>query len=210
VDLDFSTLPGLSVDEARLAVETWFAQVEQRHDISVRVRDFHRVNGAIRLRAQFVGPLRHPNRLLFDITLDEPILLPPERRRPIVSVFVDLQPSVLTYTLEEILAEKVRSILQRGKARDYYDVWRLLKDKNHVFNATLAYRTLLGKCQHLTLPTPTVEQLLAPEFLAEAEVYWERDLAGQVFAALPPWETVMNELPTLLEQFLGVDLEIRD
>ncbi len=33
----------------------------------------------------------------------------------------------VVYSLEEILAEKIRSILQRGKSRDYYDVWMLLK-----------------------------------------------------------------------------------
>lgn len=30
-----------------------------------------------RCRAGFLGPLRHPNRLLLDVTLDEPVLLPP-------------------------------------------------------------------------------------------------------------------------------------
>ena len=34
------------------------------------------------------------------------------------------------YSPNEILVEKLRSILQRGKARDYYDVWRLLKEKD--------------------------------------------------------------------------------
>jgi len=34
------------------------------------------------------------------------------------------------YSPNEILVEKLRSILQRGKARDYYDVWRLFKEKD--------------------------------------------------------------------------------
>jgi uncharacterized protein len=34
------------------------------------------------------------------------------------------------YLPNEILVEKLRNILQRGKARDYYDVWRLLKEKD--------------------------------------------------------------------------------
>ncbi len=36
--------------------------------------------------------------------------------------------SVKVYSLETILAEKLRSIIQRGKVRDYYDAWRLLKE----------------------------------------------------------------------------------
>jgi len=34
------------------------------------------------------------------------------------------------YSPNEILVEKLRNVLQRGKARDYYDVWRLLKEKD--------------------------------------------------------------------------------
>ncbi|NOR47289.1 MAG: hypothetical protein GQ533_04495 [Methanosarcinaceae archaeon] len=33
-------------------------------------------------------------------------------------------------SLNITMVEKLRSILQRGKARDYYDVWRLLKEKD--------------------------------------------------------------------------------
>jgi hypothetical protein len=204
VDLDFSALPGLSANALRPFVETWFGRVEQLHGVSLQVRDFHRANGAVRLRAQFVGPLRHPNRLLFDLTLDEPILLSPQHRRPILSFFTGLQPVVLSYALEEILAEKVRSILERGKARDYYDVWRLLKEKSRSFDAVTTRRTLLTKCENKGLPAPTVERLLAPELLAEARTYWAQELASQVIvSALPAWEAITGDLPALLARFLA-------
>ena len=35
--------------------------------------------------------------------------------------------SILSYFIDNILNEKMRTILQRGKLRDYYDVWKLLK-----------------------------------------------------------------------------------
>jgi len=35
---------------------------------------------------------------------------------------------VKVYSLETTPAEKPRAILQRGKIRDYYDVWRLLRE----------------------------------------------------------------------------------
>ncbi len=132
VDLDFSVLPTFPSEELRTHVERWFAQVDIAHGMTVRLLDFHRANGAARMRAQFVGPLRHPARLLFDVILDEPVLLPPQRREVVVSFFPALRPVVLTYALEEILAEKMRSILQRGKSRDYYDVWRLLREKKQL------------------------------------------------------------------------------
>ena len=69
-------MPKFFADELRSLVERWFDQVGTLHGVEVRLLDFHRANGAARFRAQFVGPLRHLARLLFDITLDEPVLLP--------------------------------------------------------------------------------------------------------------------------------------
>lgn len=37
--------------------------------------------------------------------------------------------SVQVYALDNLLAEKMRAIIERGKIRDYYDVWRLLKTR---------------------------------------------------------------------------------
>ena len=174
------------------------------HGMEVRLLDFHRANGAARLRAQFVGPLRHPARLLFDVTLDEPVLLTPVRRQAIDSPFPSLCPVVLTYALEEILAEKMRSILQRGKARDYYDVWRLLGEKAALVDMDLVRSALVRKCRHKGLGEPSAHTFLLPKQLAEAGVYWERDLAGQVPArSLPSWESVTRELARLLAAFFS-------
>jgi predicted nucleotidyltransferase component of viral defense system len=202
VDLDFSVLPAFPSDELRKHVERWFAQVNVAHGMTVRLLDFHRVNGAARMRAQFVGPLRHPARLLFDVTLDEPVLLPPQRQEVVVSCFPDVCPTVLTYALEEILAEKMRSILQRGKSRDYYDVWRLLKEKSETFDSSLVRSILTRKCRHKGLEAPDARAFLAPQYLEEAKGYWERDLVQQVAPqTLPEWIVVTEELAGLLRRF---------
>lgn len=204
VDLDFSVLPAFPADDLRPLVESWFANVDAVHGMEVRLLDFHRVNGAARMRARFVGPLRYPSRLLFDVTLDEPVLRSPQRRVVVTSVFPSLQPTVLTYTLEEILAEKMRSIIQRGKARDYYDVWRLLAEKPGAFDPAVVRATLAEKCRHKGLEEPRIQHFLVPQQLAEAEVYWERDLVGQVSAhSLPEWSQVTKDFVQLLEPFLS-------
>jgi predicted nucleotidyltransferase component of viral defense system len=204
VDLDFSVLPSFPSRELRSLVEAWFAQVGTMCGMEVRLLDYHRVNGAARLRARFVGPLRHPARLLFDLTLDELVLLSPLRQQVLDSPFPSLRPVVLTYALEEILAEKMRSILQRGKARDYYDVWRLLAEKAMFVDMDLVRSALSQKCRHKGLGEPRIHAFLLPEQLAEAGVYWERDLAGQGPArSLPSWESVAEELARLLAEFFS-------
>jgi predicted nucleotidyltransferase component of viral defense system len=171
VDLDFSVLPMFPADDLQRLVESWFAEVYAWHGMEVRLLDFHRVNGAVRLRAQFVGPLRYPARLLFALTLDEPVLQTPQRRLVVASIFPTLQPTVLTYSLEEILAEKMRSIIQRGKARDYYDVWRLLVEKPDAYDPAVVSTTLGEKCRRKGMEEPRVQHFLVPRHLAQAQSY---------------------------------------
>jgi len=203
VDLDFSVLPTFPEAALREGLGRWFARIEVLHGLRVRLLSFHRPNGSARARAQFVGPLGHPNRLLLDITLDEVVLLPLERRPVLTGLFVQPAPQVLTYALGEILAEKLRAILERGKARDYYDVWRLLKEKSAAFDSVTVYATLLAKCAHKGLPQPSIEQFFSAPILAQAQAYWVSDLADQVKPSrLSPWEQVVTELRPLLANLL--------
>lgn len=202
VDLDFTVLPPFAADRLRPGLQAWFDQVETLHGVPLSLRGFHRANGAARVRARFVGPLRHPNRLLLDVTLDEPVLLPAQRRPVLTDLFGELRPYVLSYVLEEILAEKLRSILERGKARDYYDVWRLLREKANAVERRTVLRVLKEKCRHKGMPDPTVEAFLSPRLLEGASAYWSQDLVGQVPTQdLPSWNTVTSDLSRSLVDF---------
>lgn len=201
-DLDFSALPGLDNDILSSAVTDWFALVQRAWGITLSVRRLHRANGAARLRVQFVGPLAFPNLLLMDFTLDEPVTLPPVHRPVVGSPFDAPCPTVQAYALEELLAEKLRSILQRAKSRDYYDVWRLLAEKTSAFDHVLARQVLITKCRHKGLTVSGPDDFLVPERLAEARRYWERDLQEQV-AGLPQFPTVVTDLRPLLANFLA-------
>lgn len=203
VDLDMSVLPTFPAERLKSGLEEWLEGVEQLHGVQVSLRDFHQADGAARARARFVGPLRHANRLLLDVTLDEPVLLPPQRRAVVAGLFDQPRPHVLCYALEEILAEKLRSILQRSKARDYYDVWRLLREKPDAFDWQTTRQMLSRKCEHKRLPEPSLEAFLSPVMLQEAAAYWSQDLAGQVpHPNLPAWDTVTADLRPLLADFL--------
>lgn len=81
---------------------------------------------------------KHPQtRVMIEVTVDERILTPVEKRRVIHEYGEPLEAEVQVYSLEEIVAEKLRAILQqadlferrgwiRSRARDYYDLWRVL------------------------------------------------------------------------------------
>lgn len=199
-DLDFSALPGLRSEHLPDAVADWFALVQQEWGIVMSVRRLHRANGAARLRAQFVGPLAFPNLLLMDLTLDEPVILPPERRLVVGALF-DLRPVVQAYALEELIAEKLRSVLERGKSRDYYDVWRLLAEKAAAFDHKLVRNVLEAKCRHKNLTFSSADDFLTAGRLAEAQQYWKRDLQDQI-ADLIEFPAAIAALRELLTNFL--------
>jgi hypothetical protein len=206
VDLDFSVLPTFAADGLRAGLVTWFRQVEVLHGVGLSVRDYHAVNGAARIRARFLGPLQHPGRLLFDVTLDESVLLSPQRRPVVIALFEDLHPTVLSYSLEEILAEKLRSILQRGKARDYYDVWRLLQEKADHFDPGVVRSIMVQKCAHKGLPPPEVMAFLDPALCANAGAFWSQDLSDQLpGVTLPVWIAVQEDLGHLLTGLLSIE-----
>ncbi|MCP4168855.1 MAG: nucleotidyl transferase AbiEii/AbiGii toxin family protein [Chloroflexi bacterium] len=203
VDLDFTVLPDVSKELLRAELSIWFENVETIHDVKMTLRDYHTANGAIRMRARFEGPLRHPSRLLFDLTLDEPVLLTPEQRPVVINHFPDLRPQVLMYQLQEILAEKLRSILQRGKARDYYDTWRLLREQGDAFDMPDSRRLLDKKCLHIGMKAPELSDFFQPLLLQGASVYWSQDLLGQTpEGTLPAWNMVIDDLADLIDSLL--------
>jgi predicted nucleotidyltransferase component of viral defense system len=74
---------------------------------------------------------------MIEATMDEAVLRPPLTRNVTHGYGEPLKAGLLVYGLEEIVAEKVRATLQhveklerrgwsRSRARDYYDLWRVL------------------------------------------------------------------------------------
>lgn len=88
--------------------------------------------------------------------------------------------------------------------RECFTAWRLLKEKASYLNTPLARQLLIQKCQHKGLKAPEARDFLLPQRLAEAEVYWERDLIAQTPGnLLPDWKVVVRELVELLEGFFS-------
>jgi len=107
---------------------------------------------------------------------------------------------LLSYPLEEILAEKMRSILQRGKTRDYYDVWKILKYHAQLINREKTKQVLYDKCKFKNLVW-NEELLFDTEKITEAKKHWELGLAHQI-NALPDFMTVVKECKALMKTFL--------
>ncbi len=94
------------------------------------------VNGPL-----FIGAKNSRCRIILDLSLREKTLLEPEIKT--IGRFLEEVPlfDILVMQKEEIFAEKIRAIMTRNKARDLYDLWFLMKERNY-FNEKLTTEKL--------------------------------------------------------------------
>jgi len=200
-DLDFTVKFDIPKEELRQNLDSWYHQVEQTTQIRLTTRMLHKTNGYARIRTQFLGPLAHPAMIYMDLSFDEPLCLEPEFRKVLTAPFPNEERTVQVYPLEELTAEKMRSLVERGKSRDYYDAWRLLKEQCSQINLPLLGTVLQKKLEHKGLSLRSTEDFL-PENPTAIKRYWEEDLQQQVTMLLP-LEEVLNELKEMLDSYVA-------
>jgi hypothetical protein len=225
-DLDFSganSPKGEKLEEAlREAVEETHRLLSLHGPFSIQLeryleRDPHpHGQEAFIIRVQFPwhpGPLC---RIKLEITHDEPVLLEPEKRRLIHGYEENLSCDVCCYRLEEIIAEKLRTLLQthqklvlrgwnRPRARDYYDLWRILDKFSAGLNREEVGSLLERKNAHRGVSYQSINDFFSDELVSEAYRHWDSSL-GPFVTELPECRKVLEQLRALLRDLLpGID-----
>ncbi len=131
-DLDFTLLEDMEVDKVKELIVKAVREAKRRSGIDFdEDMKFREVENGYEVAVYFriLRRAGNPLRIKIDITKreNEVILLPLERRKIIHPYSDDCNAEVLTYTLQEIFAEKIRALFQRMRPRDLYDVWYLSK-----------------------------------------------------------------------------------
>ncbi len=141
-DLDFTA-------EKRFKPKDFFASLPYIFSLfnincSVKVESFqHSINVYLEINGPlYDGRKESRSRLILNISSRERVLFPP-LRIAYVSFYPEVRPFDL-YAMEEkeILAEKIRAVHQREKARDVYDIWYLLYVKRVQVNLTLVQKKM--------------------------------------------------------------------
>jgi predicted nucleotidyltransferase component of viral defense system len=146
-----------------------------------------------------------------EITRDEPVLLEPLVRPILHDYEEDLDVVIRCYRLEEIVAEKMRSLLQsrdrlaegrwsRPRSRDYYDLWRLVTDFGTELDAGELTPLLRKKCDHRGVSFEQLADFFSDELILEARTNWNRNL-GPFVLNLPPCDEVLNALREILPRY---------
>jgi len=128
-DLDF-TLPkevGDYDEIARIVTEMIFPEVErQSKGLKFSLKSKHQNPGYLQLKIQYLAVLETKNWLRIYVRKEE--LTEPPIRKSLPKTFSDYPDFELNIkSLEATLADKLLAMMERTKARDYYDIWKLLK-----------------------------------------------------------------------------------
>ncbi len=199
-DLDFTTKP-LNKEELNQVIEEINKYLLEKIGMSIISKSLHLNPEYAQLKIQFMGPLNHENTIKFDLSFNELVVLKPEAK-PVLSEYSDKDNYfLLVYPLEEILAEKIRSILQRGKTRDYYDVWKILNEHFKLIDKEKTKKVLAEKCRFKNLVC-TQDLLFETEKIIEAQMHWKKSLAHQI-SNLPEFKVVVQECKIRMKKFLN-------
>lgn len=223
-DLDFSSVGSIPRgDEMEMAVKEVCAVAQKLLDEYAPVeitceryaeRDPHPTGQeAFNIRARFPWHGRSQARAVIEIATDEKILKPVSERTVIHEYGEPLKMKVKVYSLEEIVAEKMRAILQhqerlkergwgRSRARDYYDLWRILT----VYRDRLALDDFLEflrkKCALKSVAFNSADDFFQENMLTHVERTWNEWL-GPLVPNLPSFNTVMTDLRPRIKALLS-------
>lgn len=125
-DLDFTEIKKINLEKLKKKLSDYLTIINIVHELKTKKSIAGKI---LKLKAQ--GPLYRgsPSESFISIEISErnDLVLSPDIK-DIIPVYNDLRPfTAVVMKKEEILAEKVRALMIRGRARDLYDISFLLK-----------------------------------------------------------------------------------
>lgn len=159
---------------------------------------------AFDIRARFPWHRRPQVKVMVEISMNERLLKPPVRRSVLHDYGEPFDIRVPVYSLEEIVAEKLRAILQhlralerrgwvRSRARDFYDLWRILSAYRDQLNLADFPTFLREKCAIREVTFSGPDSFFPDAMLPVVEKTWVQWL-GPLVSNLPPYRTVIEKL----------------
>ncbi len=200
-DLDFTLL-----DDSILNQQIFdyfnevFEYIREEANIPLEIIDDNEhEDGGINFHISYVGPLGGMGinkRVKVDISKSEKLQFKPISK-VVFLTYTDLEEhKLLCYTLEEILVEKLRSVMQRMQARDFYDIWYLLE--THELELDLYINEFIAKCESKNVNPKNFFKKLEQR-LPQYKARWQKSLKEQI-QDLPEFEQVEREVKRCIKK----------
>jgi len=212
-DLDFTLRASLPPQALRSEIEAACRTITEETGVRLAPMDFRTLRDvpgeeAHQGRIEYTGPLGrlggNQPRVKLDLTIYETLVLPPEHRS-VHHPYSDagsLNLTVPAYALDEMLAEKLRAMLRRARARDLYDVWQLFTRYAEALDLERARRVLDEKARFKGLTFNSATDFLTPENREAWSRSWEASLRRQS-PTLAEYDQVVAEVERMLTDFLA-------
>lgn len=169
--------------------------VDQR---SFDIRQNRRGNATTLGRIAFRGPSNPPTlpKVKLDLTSDE-LLAHPTQPRPILHPYSDrneIAPlRISSYSIAELLAEKLRALAERCRPRDLYDAVHVQRHPDLLADAAPVLDALQRKCAYVGIEVPDRDSILTSPLGGELDQEWANMLAHQL-PHLPPVDDFWSAL----------------
>ncbi len=194
-DLDFTLLDN-SISNKQIF--TWFSEVfefiKEEANIPLEIIDDNEhEDGGINFYIGYIGPLGgqgQKKRVKVDISKSEILVFEPVLKNLHLVYSDQEEHQLLCYSLEEVLIEKMRSVMQRMQARDYYDIWYLLE----IFGMDIDFYTpeFTEKCEQKGYEAKNFPETLEKR-KAQYKGRWTSSMSDQI-RELPDFEQVEREV----------------
>lgn len=194
-DFDFTLLDDAITKEQ---IFEWFKEIfeyiKEEANIPLEIIDNNEhQDGGINFYISYIGPLGGlgaNKKVKVDISRNEKLVLEPVLNNVFISYSDQEEHQLLCYSLEEVLIEKLRYVMQRMQARDFYDIWYLLEMNNMDIDFyTVEFKQ---KCENKNID-PTEFHAKLEQRLPQYRGRWQKSMADQI-RNLPDFETVLREV----------------
>lgn len=170
-----------------------FEYVREEANIPLQIiEENEHTDGGINFYISYIGPLGGigtNKRVKVDVSRSEKLQFEP-KNNPVFLTYTDQEEhKLLCYSLEEILVEKMRSIMQRMQARDFYDIWYLTEI--HELETDFYLNEFIAKCESKGInPEDFFAKL--EQRLPQYKARWQKSMKDQI-KDLPEFEQVERE-----------------
>ena len=201
-DLDFTLLDDSITNEQ---IFEWFEEVfeyiKEEANIPLEIiNNNEHEDGGINFYISYVGPLGGlgaNKKVKVDISSSENLVFEPVMNDVFIGYSDQEEHQLLCYSLEEVLVEKLRSVMQRMQARDFYDIWYLLEV--HGMDVDFYINEFKTKCKSKEV-NPTDFHGKLEQRLPQYKGRWQKSMADQIHD-LPDFDTVLREVTRHLKKF---------
>lgn len=199
-DLDFAVVDNMEWDQAIDVMRHEVPQflMEKAQIRAEARRKIHTNPVYMQVRMKYTGPIG-PNTIKVEMTRSKPddvVVV----GATVPAHFDCPEFKIRVYSLETIMAEKMQALVERGYARDYYDVWRLLGEADYDSDVVRRLFAAMCKARGIDYGIGNVGAEGTAEYL---EPYLRIGLVRLLRDDIPPLADMVDETRRGLKAMLG-------